>query len=135
MATKRPNKSLYKIYLVNRDKYYSSSNNKATWNSLNWALSAASDVVRLRYATPDQIQIHEFPVVDAIKHSYPELLVREQEIVKEKEEKKRVANQERMQREQIAVAKRVLKDAQENMKKAVDYLKSQGIEVETLNTI
>ncbi len=133
MAHKRPNKSLYKIYLINKDKYYSSSNNKATWNSLNWALSAASDAVRLGYANPGQIQIHEFPVVDAIKHSYPELLMREQEIVKEKEEKKRAAQKERLQREQIAMAQKIARESQENLKKALDFLKSQGIETQTLN--
>jgi len=133
MATRKPNKAIYKVYIKSIDKYYSASKSKATWSSLSWALSAADDARRYYRLKSEDIEIHEFPIVDAIKHSYLEILEREQEAIKEKQEKKKAEEERRRERQQIEQAQAVIRSAQENMENAISFLESKGIEVNTQN--
>jgi hypothetical protein len=134
MALKKPSKSVYKVYVKTVDKYYSSGTSKATWNSLGWALSAASDAKYRHNCRTEDIEIHEFPVTDAIKHSYKEL--KAQELIKnaEEKEKKEFLKKSKEEKLEIERAKNVIQTAQETLAKTIDFLKSKGIEVNIENT-
>jgi len=128
MSLKRPNKSVYKVYVNSKDKYYSRSRSKATWTTLGWALSAADDACRYYRVKIDDIEIHEFPVADAIKHSYLDLLAAEEEAKKEREEKRKMAKLKEEKLNQIRNAKETLKRSKEQIKIATEFLKSEGFD-------
>ena len=134
MALRKPNKSVYKVYIKGKDKYYSAgSKSKSTWNSLNWAMSAAEDAERY-YGVPfEDVEIHEFPITEAIKHSYLDLIEAEKEAKREKEEKRKLAEIKKEEQRQIQNAKAVLLQAKENMANAMEFLKSKGLDVELEN--
>ena len=130
MTLRRPNKSVYKVYIKSKDKYYAGSGSKkSTWASLTWALSAADDAQRYYRLTINDIEIHEFPVSDAIKHSYPDLLKSEQDARKEKEERRRMTELKKEELKQIKRAKEILAQSKEQIKNATEFLKSKGFDV------
>lgn len=133
MALRKPIKSVYKVYIKSKDKYYTGSKSKSTWNALSWAMSAAEDAKRY-YGVPfEDVEVHEFPIAEAIKHSYLDLIEAEKEAKREKEEKRKLAEIKKEEERQIQNAKSILLQAKEHMANAMEFLKSKGLDVESEN--
>ena len=133
MTLRRPNKSVYKVYVKSKDKYYSRSRSKSTWTTLKWALFAAAAACKYHKVKTNDIEIHEFPVADAIKHSYLALLTAEKEANKEREEKRKMAKLKEEKLNQIRNAKETLKRSKEQIKIATEFLKSEGFDPDTFS--
>ncbi|MEO6304726.1 MAG: hypothetical protein ABIP51_16310 [Bacteroidia bacterium] len=64
-------KALYRVYNTETKKYLSAGYKpKTTWHSSVWATRAAASIIYDNELDASKIEIHIFPVVDAIKVSY-----------------------------------------------------------------
>ena len=110
MAVRRAPKANYKIFDKKREKYLTGGRNKATWTSRTWVMAAALDFCSRQPAgyMRENIEIHIFPIENAIRVSWTDMVNEvkaEEEANKEKkaaqEAKKKMLEEEQEKRDLI----------------------------------
>ncbi|MCK9446428.1 hypothetical protein M0Q50_06015 [bacterium] len=102
----KTNNLIYRVWIKSKNLYYKGYKGKSVWLSLEWALVSAKQA-STKYGI-QSIEIHEFQCVNAIKHSY-------EQIINQKNED--YMNKERMKNKKLIENK--LKIAVENLNKAI----------------
>lgn len=111
--TKAKSRSTFRVFIKKTEKYLSKSRSKSTWLSKHWALNAARDSNWPLH----ELEIHEFPVSEAIVYNAAELYEEEREERERKAEEKRKAEEDYRKRSEIYRAKEAIRKAEETLRK------------------
>ena len=121
-------KANYKVYIKTKGKYYTNGR-KATWTSLAWVMSAGHDAAKQNGGLHN-IEIHEFPVTAAVKHSLLDLIEAEKDKMLTKQEQDALKAKKLM----MENAKNAYLQGVAKMKAAKELMEKFGMKVPEENT-